>query len=303
LQGAFSRYRSQEDHDAPQEQPIPGIPFFVPDLLRVSSMLSRLVDGRLVISDRDRLRLLLTDWTWIRNRRAILALIQQQMGTEVCVNLPRVVAGLVGNSDAAGIPIKFAVSLVEICKAHARPEVLQLAIHVLSSRSGGRLPQGVTVESFFDRSVFFDGGFSSAVPVPVRRALIQDVFVNLTARGVVFTQIEDGGYVPQFDSPKTALAFGRAMGLSVRENVDLKWLQLSHGFAYVLNPWLRSRHVDVEEETAACYPDPTKVSRSDRILIRTAIKAFDAALGPGQAERFDMNQWISGIFGVRKEHE
>jgi hypothetical protein len=192
----------------------------------------------------------------------------------VCPNLVSVLTVLGQGRIFVEQNRKIATTFLVVCQSRPGDER-----EAASAAFYGNRNQLWTEDEFFDSSVSFEQLLSEDVQRPALNDRVCNVVAELLDERVESFLI--GNYrVPNFDLEQTkdALAFGRALGLSVRYSIDISRLRLSPIFLRLLSPDIRAGTVGIE--ALSFLVQRANPERIDLDALSAVFRGFEEAIGP-----------------------
>ena len=212
-------------------------------------------------------------------------LLHAQIIAELCPVLADVVSSQVKDVSQFNAAVKAVVTLIDICRHRVNPITLDRVVDTLGM-VGHQLPGSLSLSEFQTNRVTFESGFPAELGDPQSKlAVVDSVFTELLTSKL--SMVPTGRDMYPFFSDSdcgSALAFGRAIGLAIREGWDLRALKLSPLFAMQLFPSVRLDDAGRGK---------LRLLKGERLAIQTAMFGVQDALGPGGYLRFSDSEWLS----------
>ena len=279
-------YRAKDSRAAPR------ISWYFPSSapLIASKLIMQLSGTEISHSDLTWLHSLLSEWQ-LASASSTALLLHDQLVSEVCPDLPDVLERVLAVDSAHPIGIAVGVTLIDLCRNRLELPELRRCVDQLALARAEPIPIGVAPSDFADFTVTFEGGFERDVRSRDRFAVLYGVLRQLLDNGVTLVQSKDGN-VPRFASGDSALAFGRVVGLIIRESGSLRDLYLTEDFALMLLPKYRRRWAG-QSDVLWLLPRGSDYFSMDSIsAVHTAMQGVVEALGPGGTLLFTEEDWL-----------
>lgn len=287
----YRRLTRREFHPSPT--PI-GLPETAEEVLILSSALERMLPHyrNHLLADLEVVYYLLVGWLETPES-SCKGLMQDQIESAICPQLPRIFRRISSSHARSDSLLRLTGALIEVCRPVISMEARLEARAVLAlwdheSRGVG-IPVDVTLSS--TTPYLWDLGFSIAEPVSAR-VRAQSLLSGLLGRKVVPVKKADNRVTVGFrdNDPMTPRAFGRALGLAIIHDVDIKFLRLDATVVKMLHPRFRvsaGRLADVAADIAPMTPE----------MLFHVNGGLEEVLGHGGHEVFSCDEWLA-LFGL-----